>query len=115
MIRDTSTFNPEECMAVLRRWQQGLLAWLKWLDSHAQELSGENAPRETVRAFSLLKQNISLLVPWMKGLAMALPPEIPSTVTIKKCEPESPDFTSWPQRLTSDRPITSAKPEDISL
>jgi hypothetical protein len=115
MTRDTCTLNPDECKAVLRRWHSQLLAWLTWLDANEQALSGENAPREIAKTFTLLKQNLSLLMPWMKGLAMALPCEIPANVEVKKCESERPDFVTWRQRLTNDRPLASAKPEDISL
>ena len=83
-MNDTSQFTPEQARNTLENYRSELQQWLSWLDSEAATLGTVKAPQQTTRSFSLLKQHLSMLKPWMQCMSLACPNRQPEDVQVTR-------------------------------
>ena len=93
---NTAQFTPEQARSTLEDYRNELQQWLSWLDSEAATLGTVKAPHQTTRSFSLLKQHLSMLKPWMQALSLVCPSRQLGDAHITRLDSqgrERPNFT----------------------
>jgi hypothetical protein len=109
--QQTPQYSPEEARLQIESWRNDLQKWLDWLESESEALTARKP--EAIRTLATLRQNLSLVRPWMQGLALAMPKTEPSAedFPVQRCEFKKPNITMWPQYFSRGQGMKYGKEE----